>query len=235
MFWAAITLGLLANLHCVGMCGPIALALPIGKLSKPQKIVSILSYNFGRILVYTLLGAVLGIFGFGLKLIGILQLLSIVLGVLLILQGLSLFNIIKLTKTNPSGKVIGFLKAKFAHHFRKRSLDAFFMMGVFNGLLPCGMVYTALIASLLLGSWVEGSSFMFFFGLGTLPSMILLPFIGVFFSSKIRAYYKKVLPYTLLILGIIFILRGSNLGLPYLSPAIDTDAKAFPAQTINCH
>ncbi|RFC53377.1 sulfite exporter TauE/SafE family protein [Brumimicrobium aurantiacum] len=235
MFWAAITLGLLANLHCIGMCGPIALALPIGNLSKIQKVFSVLTYNFGRIVVYAFLGAGFGLFGYGLKLIGILQILSIILGVFLIFQALIQFNIIKFTKPNITGKALNFLKKGFNNQFKKRSIDAFFMMGVFNGLLPCGMVYTALIASLLLGSWLEGFSFMFFYGIGTLPVMISLPFIGNFFGQQLRAYYQKVLPYTLLILGIIFVLRGANLGIPYLSPAIDTNAKPYPAQTINCY
>ncbi|SFT83716.1 hypothetical protein SAMN05216474_2588 [Lishizhenia tianjinensis] len=235
MLWTALTLGLISNLHCLGMCGPIALALPVGNMQPLQKFISIFTYNFGRITVYTLLGLVLGFFGSSLKLIGFLQGFSILAGIALILIGLSEFGILKFKLQHVGFKALNQLKGKFAQLLQKRSLDAFFMMGIFNGLLPCGMVYSALIASLVMGSVQGGATYMFLYGIGTLPVMFFLPFFKSFFHFKAKRYLKILIPASFILIGGLLVLRGANLGIPYMSPALQEQIGVLPANQINCH
>lgn len=235
MLWTALTLGLISNLHCLGMCGPIALALPVGKMQPVQKFISIFTYNFGRITVYTLLGLILGIFGTSLKLIGFLQGFSVLAGIALILIGLSEFGVLKFNVQNLGFTALNKLKGKFAQLLQKRSLDAFFMMGIFNGLLPCGMVYSALIASLVMGSVQGSATYMLLYGIGTLPVMFFLPFFKSFFQLKTKRYLRILIPASFILVGSLLVLRGANLGIPYMSPALQEQIGVLPQNQINCH
>lgn len=235
MLWTALTLGLISNLHCLGMCGPIALALPVGNMNTFEKFVSIFTYNFGRISIYTLLGLLLGLFGTSIRLIGFLQGFSILAGIVLILIGLAELGVLKFKLQNVGLNALLSVKKKFAQLLQKRSLDAFFMMGVFNGLLPCGMVYSALIASLVMGSIQGGATYMLLYGLGTLPVMFFLPFFKSMISFKAQRLFKVLIPFTFILIGSLLVLRGSNLGIPYVSPKIQQQIGVLPANQINCH
>ncbi|MGZ4043606.1 MAG: sulfite exporter TauE/SafE family protein, partial [Bacteroidia bacterium] len=83
---AAISLGLLGSFHCIGMCGPIALALPVHQATVFRKVVAILLYNSGRIITYSLLGLLFGIIGQGFAVFGLQQVLSVSLGTLILLS-----------------------------------------------------------------------------------------------------------------------------------------------------
>ena len=80
-FISAFFLGMIENLHCIGMCGPIALALPLNRESKIEIINGILQYNLGRIFTYSLLGFLIGFIGLSIHLIGLIQGLSIATGI----------------------------------------------------------------------------------------------------------------------------------------------------------
>ena len=216
---AAFSLGILGSFHCVGMCGPIALALPVHQLSKQGRIAGIILYNIGRAFTYAILGAIFGALGMGVILAGYQQALSIGLGVLLLL-----------TVVLPAVKKDGFfsvvfpglafwLKARFSYLFSKRSYTALFLTGVFNGLLPCGLVYMALAGATASGDILLGALFMAVFGLGTLPAMFSVTLFSSL-SPSFRSSMRKLAPVVAGVMACLLILRGLGLGIPYLSPEL---------------
>ncbi len=224
LFLVAITLGFLGSFHCVGMCGPIALALPIKHNSTFKKFFGIVSYNFGRIFTYALLGSFFGLVGQSIVIAGYQQVLSICLGVL-ILVGIFLptkiYSRFKLTSLLFS--YVGMVKQKLGSLFKKRNLSSLFVIGLLNGLLPCGLVYLGIAGAIASGSIFNGSLFMLFFGMGTIPAMFILSIIGNSISINFRNKIKKAVPVFIIISALMLILRGSNLGIPYLSPEMSAN------------
>ena len=217
IFITAFLTGLLGSFHCVGMCGPIALALPVIGNSAAEKIYSRLLYNLGRMITYSILGLLLGTFGLGLKLAGLQQSVSIGAGVFIIITVLLSRRLgSKFSPNFFSGNMIGKL-------FQQRSYLSMLGVGLINGLLPCGFVYIALIASVAMQDALHGAFFMIFFGLGTLPLMFTVSMIGQFLSIKIRSGINKFVPLFAVLFACIFILRGMNLGVPYLCPKLSND------------
>ncbi len=213
----ALILGTLGSLHCVGMCGPIVLALPQNKThTLPQFLISRLIYNSGRLFSYALLGVVFGTIGHLISLAGFQSLLSIILGVTVIA---TLFFPLDplLAVVNQSAlwkKSIGAL-------FRRRSYPALWAIGFFNGYLPCGLVYTALAGAAASGDAVYGAGFMAVFGLGTIPALIIVALLGKRLTFHRRAWIRKALPVAAFVLGVLLILRGLSLGIPYVSPDLE--------------
>lgn len=221
---AAITLGFLGSFHCVGMCGPIALALPLNNHSASSKITGALLYNAGRMLTYTLFGSLFGIIGQSIVIAGYQQALSIILGVLILffifLPG-KLFN--RFTITSPVYKMISGIKQRFGQLFKKNSHSSLFLIGVFNGFLPCGLVYLGVAGAIATGNGLQGAMFMAMFGLGTLPAMFALALAGNSVSVKFRARINKAMPLFVATVAFLLILRGMNLGIPYISPEMASD------------
>ena len=221
---SAFMLGLFGSFHCLGMCGPIALALPLNTSSQFTKLMGTLSYNFGRVFTYSVIGLLFGIFGKGLQIGGVLQATSIILGVVILLSLIlpALFKKLNFTSrwylkfNNTINKSIGFF-------LKRKSNGALFVLGLLNGLLPCGLVFMAIYAALLYGSPIEGTLFMAVFGLGTLPMMGLLPFLSHSLSASVRKKMTKAIPYIMALFAVLFILRGMNLGIPYVSPQFSDD------------
>lgn len=224
LFLVAISLGFLGSFHCVGMCGPIALALPINHNSTFKRIFGIVSYNLGRIFTYTLLGGFFGLVGQSLVIAGYQQVLSICLGVL-ILVGIFLpakiYNKFKLTSLLFA--YVGIVKQKLGSLFKKRNLSSLFVIGLLNGLLPCGLVYLGIAGAIASGGIFNGSLFMSFFGMGTIPAMFILSIIGNSISVNFRNKIQKAVPVFIIITALMLILRGSNLGIPYLSPEMSAN------------
>lgn len=220
--WSAISLGLVSNFHCLGMCGPIALAVPVKSHSISSRLASILTYNSGRIFTYALIGGIFGIFGQGVALAGFQQQLSVILGILIIISALAILVDRKtsfLSKILPKQAMI--LQQKMGSYLRKQGYANNFMLGFLNGLLPCGLVYFALIGALSTGSFFNGILFMIFFGIGTLPVMILMPWIKDLFTTRFRMQLQKSVPIFLLVFGAVLFVRGANLGIPFLSPKVN--------------
>jgi len=233
---SAFILGLVGNFHCLGMCGPIALAIPLKDNSTSTRLLSILIYNAGRIFTYTLLGALIGFIGKGVFLMGFQQKLSIILGIVIIVY--AVFIIVK----RKSSQLNNLLATKFyrlknamGSFLRKKTYDANLLLGLLNGLLPCGMIYIALAGALASESVFSSAAFMLFYGLGTLPVMMILPWVATYISSNVRIRLNKIIPYTLLVFGLLLVLRGSNLGIPYLSPQVATEQPALIGADIYCH
>lgn len=223
MLWTAIVLGLAGSFHCIGMCGPIAFVIPVDRSSKTTLFFQTFLYNFGRIISYSLIGLLFGFIGKGLYLAGFQQRLSILMGALMIVMVLvpvSIFN--KYNFSKPLYKIIGQVKSKLGLYLNKKSNKALFSIGFFNGFLPCGLVYMALIGSISTGNILQGSLYMALFGVGTIPMMAAAVLLGNFVSISFRSKIQKVIPVFVVIIGLLFILRGLGLGIPYISPS---DAK----------
>jgi hypothetical protein len=223
MFWTAFILGLAGSFHCIGMCGPIAFVLPIDKTSTSKSSVQIFLYHFGRLLSYAFIGLLFGLLGKGLYLAGFQQRLSILMGVLMIiivLIPIHFFN--KFNFSKPLYIAVGNLKKYLGLYLKKKSNKAIFTIGFLNGFLPCGLVYMALIGAISTGNPYQGAIYMAIFGLGTIPMMSGAIILGNFISLSIRNKIQKIIPIFVIIIGLLFILRGLGLGIPYISP---TNAK----------
>lgn len=223
MLWTALVLGLAGSFHCIGMCGPIAFVLPVDRSSKSRLIFQTILYHLGRIITYSLIGVLFGFVGKGLYLAGFQQRLSILMGIVMIVIAVipvSIFN--KYNFSKPIYKIIGKVKQKLGLYLTKKSNKALFLIGFFNGFLPCGLVYMALLGSISTGTIINGSLYMAVFGLGTIPLMTGAIFLGNFVSLSFRNKIQKVIPIFVVIIGLLFILRGLGLGIPYISPS---DAK----------
>ncbi len=216
----AITLGLLSSFHCLGMCGPIAFVLPVGGRSKSGKIWGISSYNLGRITTYSILGLMVGFFGEGLRFMGVSQLISILLGILLILYVLFAKNLVKFNTTNQYAyQFNAFVKAKLGVFLKKKTNSGLYLLGLLNGLIPCGVVFIALQGALIQTTLLNSALFMLFFGLGTIPMLFGVTYLSNTFKPITKLKINKIMPYITVIIALLLIVRGANLDIPYLSPA----------------
>ncbi len=234
---AAISLGLLGSFHCIGMCGPIALALPVHRLKPSRKLISILTYQLGRISTYALLGILFGFIGQSFALFGFQQVLSLVMGSLVLLALLIPKKMID--AFSPSRHLytwLAGLKQRMARLFQKRSIAAFFGIGLLNGLLPCGLVYVAIAGAIATGAVWKGMFFMVFFGTGTLPLLFSLSYTSHLLSVKTRHVIHKAVPLLTGVMAVLLILRGLNLGISYISPKLEMRQQDSTARhaTINC-
>ncbi len=217
--YTALMIGLVGSMHCIGMCGPIAIALPLGRKSWFHRTLGGLTYNAGRIFTYGVLGALFGLLGKGIELAGLQRWASIGIGAVMILSILfpALFKgKIKLEQFlfGYAGKMVG----KFRKLFAINSFPSLLLIGLLNGLLPCGLVYVAVAGALNTNDIAGGVLFMIVFGIGTLPVMLAIPLLGNLIGTKFRRRYQHVLSSLVVILGVLFVLRGLSLGIPYLSP-----------------
>ncbi|GAB4252516.1 MAG: sulfite exporter TauE/SafE family protein [Vicingaceae bacterium] len=223
--YPALLLGLFGSLHCIGMCGPIALALPLKNHSVLSKILSALLYNIGRVTTYFLIGLLFGLLSKTIAIAGFQQYFSVIIGVLLIV-GVIFPAIARKSKSKIFhfiNKPINLLKNKMGKLFQSKRYDTIFLIGLLNGFLPCGLVYVAIAGALVEGEIFKGGAFMFFFGLGTIPGLFLLSMLKTSINLSFRIKIQKVVPVLIVCFGILFILRGMNLGIPYISPKIAND------------
>lgn len=232
MWWAGAIIGFISSFHCVGMCGPIAMALPVGRGTGASFVGGRLLYNLGRVTTYTSLGLVAGLLGRTLQLAGWQQTISIVSGVLM----LALVLLPRLN-TGTLGQKLGTdrwwnaLRKAISKQFQNPSPKALFTVGLLNGLLPCGMVYFALAGAVSAQNVGGAVLYMAMFGLGTLPLMWLVSLSGKIIQPRWRALMRNAVPYVAGCLAVLFILRGLNLGVPYLSPKLVTTEQEAPV----CH
>ncbi|MBX3239903.1 MAG: sulfite exporter TauE/SafE family protein [Chitinophagaceae bacterium] len=232
--WVIITggfmLGFLGSLHCIGMCGPLALALPVHHMSPAKKAASILLYQAGRVFSYTLLGLVFGMAGKLVYLGGWQQSFSVGLGTLILfLLGYYYFS---RRNIQPAfmRKINGGVQRWVVHILQSPKRYSFLLLGMANGLLPCGMVYMAMAAALT--SSVIGNSmlFMAMFGVGTMPAMISVCYFGATASITLRRKVQHATPFIMAFTAVILILRGLNLGIPFISPLLP----ASPGDAMHC-
>lgn len=226
----ALSIGLLGSLHCVGMCGPIALALPLNRNSKWGVFSGNAVYSIGRLSSYFILGLVFGLLGSGFHLFGIQQYLSMVIGIGIILGVLLQKNYFNLRLPAFYLRFVNRLKDALGKAFQRRSKMNLLSIGFINGFLPCGLVYMAIAGSVSMAKPIQGGLFMVLFGMGTLPLMWAVAIFGNQLSQQYAQKLKQAVPVFLILLGILFILRGANLGIPYLSPLLVENTN-----NLNCH
>lgn len=216
---SAIILGLVTGFHCIGMCGPIALSLPLKKETNFSKVSSALLYNIGRAITYASMGLIFGFFGQSFAMAGFQKWVSLTMGILMILYVIfpaifkNRFDIDKI-----AFKYTGKLRFKLGKLFGKRTYSSLFIIGLLNGFLPCGPVYAALAGAIATGGALSGSIFMFIFGLGTIPIMLSISLLGSKISLSKRKKLSKLIPITIVLIGFLFVMRGLGLGIPFLSP-----------------
>lgn len=214
-FYLAFLIGLLGSVHCLGMCGPLAFALPSAKHSWLGIFGDKLSYQLGRIISYALLGLLGGLLSARLWMNGMQQTISLICGILIILIAIYRLSNISLpifrnNLLQPFNMLMEFAFKQQAGHL---------IIGMINGLLPCGMVYMALAGAVNTGSMENGMIYMICYGFGTLPLMLFAAMAAGKLNYNFRQQITRMVPYFLLILGIWFICRGLELQIPYLSPA----------------
>ena len=221
MLYTAFILGLLGSFHCVGMCAPIGLMLPLRRDNQFIKTLQIFTYQLGKATTYVFLGLLFGLIGKGLFIREYQQTLSIIIGVLMIVAVLLSFFKISTSRytVKPVAKFISKVKTAMAQELRKKKMTSVFTIGFLNGFLPCGLVYMALFGALAQSSVLGSISYMLMFALGTAPLMTTAVFLGNFLSINARNYIQKAIPVFVIIIGILFILRGLGLGIPYISPS----------------
>ncbi len=222
IIWSAFLLGLLGSLHCVGMCGPIVLMLPGSQAGRTRFLRSRALYNVGRIVTYVFMGGVVGMLGQGVAWAGYQKVLGIVAGSLMILSVTVPERWIE-TAVRSLGlqQWLGKLQARLKSLLETGTDRSLFLVGVLNGFLPCGLVYSALAGSLAAGSAPGGMLFMALFGLGTAPALLATAMAGSIISAGLRRKITRVVPVGVVLLGLLFILRGLSLGIPFLSPDPD--------------
>ncbi len=227
---AAFTMGLLGSFHCVGMCGPLALSLPLSTNTVWSKFSGAFLYNTGRIITYSVFGFVFGLIGKSASLFGYQQWLSISLGVLIIFFVILPKRISVFSYKNYITVFFEKIRSGLGNLFSRKNYSSLFFIGVLNGLLPCGLVYMAAAGAVATGDIVDSILFMAFFGLGTLPIMWSLAFFGNYVSIGIRQKIRMAYPYMMMLMGCLLILRGMGLGIPYISP----EMKAEKRNIIEC-
>lgn len=231
--WTGFFVGLFGSLHCIGMCGPIVLALPVIGDSQIKILLGRVLYNLGRILTYSIMGALFGLFGSRLVLFGLQQDLSIAFGVIILLYVLTPRKIkTKVANTFIYRETTNFIKSRFASMISKKSNSSLFTIGVLNGLLPCGFVYVGIAGAVSTVDWISGALYMALFGLGTFPVMFATAMFGKIINVNFKRKVAKLIPVFAVLLALIFILRGLNLGIPYLSPKL---TKTVIQQPEPCH
>ncbi len=213
----AFILGLLGSLHCAVMCGPLMLSMPMQKQGKLETIIQLVLYQLGRILIYSVLGFVVGIIGNSISVFINQKTLSFAVGFILVLlailhfsgQHIKVFARWQQQLLGPIGKLLG--------KFYGLPFSGFFV-GMLNGFIPCGMVYLALATALNTGTIKEGVAFMFVFGLGTSPLMLAISMSKLVLRKYIRINTNRYMPWFMFFLGALMLLRASDLNIAFLSP-----------------
>jgi sulfite exporter TauE/SafE len=227
----ALFLGAVSSLHCAGMCGPFMFALPLRSVSPVRRGALVSLYHGGRIFTYGLLGLVFGIAGRRIQLAGWQQWFSIGLGISILLGVLLKFACRRNFQPSFMQKYFSLISRLLTSLWTRPGGTPYFVLGMVNGLLPCGMVYIAVAASIASGSAVSGIAYMLSFGIGTLPMLIGIVSFRFLLRPSVRTGMKNIVPLMTACLGLLLLLRGLDLGIPFISPVLATT----PAKIISCH
>lgn len=225
---AAFLIGLAGSLHCIGMCGPLAMVVPL----RGKRWLSIAVYNIFRVMMYALLGFIFGSLGTQLNFLESGQRISLVMGIAVLLFFVmpalwprsQLMNRWNMAATKLYGRL-----AKPVMSYQGWASPA--MLGLLNGLLPCGLIYVALAGAVASGSGLNGAIIMAAIGVGTWPAMVSMMALRKYFKSWMQRGSRFVLPVVAGILGLSLVVRGLNLDIPYLSPKVE---KVSTADGENC-
>lgn len=211
----ALLLGLIGSLHCAGMCGPLALALPNSGRTPLAFYLGRAGYNLGRVTAYGLLGVVFGMIGRTAALAGFQRWASLISGMALLL---AVLPVSRASLGWSAAKAVAFVKAGFGTLLHRRTVSAFYLLGILNGFLPCGLVYAACAGAATAGSIAGGIEYMLLFGTGTIPMMLGISLVRRTFPAVARLGWNRLVPVCIGVVGVLLIVRGMGLGIPYLSP-----------------
>jgi len=214
MLYSALIFGFISSLHCVGMCGPLLLAVPT-RTTNNHKWLGIALYHVARIFTYAVLGVLVGFVGWRLEVTGIQQFFSLTIGIVL------LGYVFTSHFFSGAAWILAFNKLIFSFFgfaSRQKGYLGTLLLGAANGLLPCGMVYIALTGAMASASATAAAGFMLLFGLGTMPLLFVFNYYGIRLQVSVKQRIKLVAPVVIAIMGLLLILRGLNLGIPYISP-----------------
>lgn len=227
--FSALLLGLAGSLHCVGMCGPLMLAVPLPTSERSKVLLQMLVYHSGRILTYSALGVLFGLLGKGVVVAGLQQTVSVLAGFFMIAMAFVAWRMERLITALPGfGTFTRSVQRSMGKLMKAHPGGVPFSLGLLNGLLPCGMVYAALAGAITTTNSLEGGLFMATFGLGTLPLLLLATTLGRSFSKDIRAKMKVLQPLLLSLVGLLLIQRGLHLDLSLFESAV-------PKPGYECH
>jgi len=213
----AFFIGLFGSVHCIGMCGPLAFAVPVTTHKWWLLVADKFLYNIGRILSYTLIGGLVGLLGRQLWLSGLQQAVSLISGLLIIMAGFSRIFKLQLYKSMSLKRLFSPVNILLNYALQHRA--GHLAIGVINGFLPCGFVYLALVGAINTNGSVATAQYMFWFGIGTFPLMLIATVSSGFVGPLLRRRINRTMPYLMICLGFWFLLRGAGLNIPYLSPA----------------
>jgi sulfite exporter TauE/SafE len=205
MVVTALMMGLAGSFHCAGMCSPLVIAITN---NSRQAMFSRLVYNGGRIFTYSILGGIISSVGLVVPLFRFQSLLSVIFGVVLIVAGA--FGLSKFRFTVVSGvmaKLAGLVKDSFSDFLKKKNGGATFMLGMLNGMLPCGLSLIALTFCLALAGPIDGFQFMLFFGIGTLPVMVGFAGVIQWLAMRIQINIRRLSTLFLILSGVLLITR----------------------------
>jgi hypothetical protein len=213
----AFFIGLFGSVHCIGMCGPLAFAVPTVNNKWWLIVADKVVYNLGRVITYSFLGLVIGFIGKQFWIYGLQQGVSLASGLLIIVAGFSRLFKIKMKDSrimtavlSPVNRLLNYALRHHAGHL---------VIGLLNGFLPCGFVYLALLGAINASSPFASAQFMFWFGAGTFPLMLIATVSSGFIGLPMRRKINRAMPYLMVCLGFWFVIRGLNMNIPYLSPA----------------
>lgn len=226
----AFSIGFFGSLHCLGMCGPLALGIH-GLVNPDNRIRHVLIYNGGRIISYAFLGLIFGLLGEFVVMYQMQKWVTIGLGIFLILLfffSVSIEHV--LLKMNWYARLYNKVSKRLGQIIQRYGVKSTFFTGMFNGILPCGLVYLALLGSFSMGNLLSGSVFMVAFGLGTAPAMIGIVLGYSFLPKSFQSKLRRVLVYMQLVVGVILLMRGINIGLP-----LEMDFISAMKNPILCH
>jgi hypothetical protein len=215
------------------MCGPIAMMLPVDHKNPSKKALQILIYHLGRLTSYSMLGLAFGLLGRGFYMAGIQQQLSIAVGVGMIVLAVVPEKILaNYNFSKPVYRLITRMKSSLGAQFKRKTPDAFFTIGLFNGLLPCGLVYAALFGAIAMQNVTLGIAYMILYGLGTVPMMSAVVYVSSLLSMPFRKKLQTAVPIITVVIGVLFVLRGMGLDIAYISPS---NLNLFVQANANCH
>jgi sulfite exporter TauE/SafE len=232
LLFTAFLAGLAGSVHCVGMCGPLALSLPFSRFSRYDKWLAIFLYNIGRVGAYSTIGLIVGIVGRGINWFGLTQIISIVLGATILISVL-LPKLLKNKHIHLPVWINRYQINALQYLIKKQRVGWMFLVGLMNGFLPCGLVYMAVAAALVAGSVANAVLFMIFFGVGTIPAMVALVAIAHNLPVRIKSSFQQFVPIVSVIIATLLILRGLNLDIPFISPYLSQNLTGV--NTVECH
>lgn len=225
----ALLMGATGSLHCAGMCGPIVWIMPFQALSGYKKWLGIFLCHFGRISVYAALGLLLYSFK-SLFNPHIQQYVSIALGIVMLALGV--IGFMPGSKVSIRMPFTKWIQAQLGKFIGQPTVRSLFIAGILNGLLPCGLVYMALAMAVTASTATQAVAQMYAFGAGTMPILVTLTVL----KTKLRltaGSLRSMVPGVMFVFGCLFVLRGMNLGIPYLSPKLEVQGHTVKASC--CH